>query len=215
MGQSGISAWKNKIVNEGILVAKGLLAHYNKDIIVDDGGKNPHTYFPVVFSLPHDARTYNLRIFRRYNDKPDTDKWYPSSKNHHAALNLNLEVASRSWGGFDHVLTIKRHVYTYTPTIESAALASPTGYQLIIYMRGGGGRFHLEGDLPSIMSPAIYHKTTTIYQCCSGKYKTIVSPKKSPKSTLKEINPIRLFCWVFFLLLVCMCLAKVDAQEAS
>merc|ERR1712187_951743 len=94
-------------------------------------------------------------------------------------------------GGIDPMLMIKRHVFSYTPTIESVALSSPVGDKIIIYIRGGGGRFHLEGNLPSIMSPVVYYKQTKIYECCSGKYKTIVTPKKSPKSTLKEINPTK------------------------
>ena len=180
-----IDDWKNNIVNNGILVAKGLMGHYNKDIIIDDGGKNPNTYYPVVFQLPHDSRTYNLRIFRLYHDKPDTDQWFKSSKSHHAALHLDLEAGSRQWGGIDGILAIKRHVYQYEKTIQSVALSSPVGDKLIIYIRGGGGRFHLEGNLPSIMSPKVYTKQTQIYVCCKGKYKTIVDPRKNPKTFLK------------------------------
>ena len=184
-----MTKWKNNIVNNGILVAKGLMGHYNKDIIIDDGGKNPNTYYPVVFQLPHDSRTYNLRIFRLYHDKPDTDQWFKSSKSHHAALHLDLEAGSRQWGGIDGILAIKRHVYQYEKTIQSVALSSPVGDKLIIYIRGGGGRFHLEGNLPSIMSPKVYTKKTQIYVCCSGRYKTIVDPKKNVKSFLKTVNP--------------------------
>ena len=187
--QNSIDKWKNQIVNDGILAAKGSMAHYNNDITIDSGGENPHTFFPVVFNLPHDSRTYTLRIFRHYSDKPHTDEWNKGQPDHHAGLHLDLEAGSRQWGGIDSMLTIKRHVYTYTPTIESVTLSSPGGYHLIVYIRGGGGRFHLEGNLPSIMTPNVYYSTTTIYKHESGKYETVVTPKKNPPSTLKKVNP--------------------------
>jgi len=87
------------------------------------------------------------------------------------------------------MMTIKRHVYQYTPTIESVTLSEPGGYHLIVYIRGGGGRFQLEGNLPSIMTPNVYYSKTTIYKHKSGEYKTVVTPKKNPSSTLKTVNP--------------------------
>ena len=82
-------------------------------------------------------------------------------------------------------MAIKRHVYQYEKTIQSVALSSPVGDKIIIYIRGGGGRFHLEGNLPSIMTPKIYTTKTQIYICCDGKYKTIVEPRVNPKDFLK------------------------------
>lgn len=175
---------------KGVLRMPGRYAHYTNDITIDDGGKHPHTFFPLTFAIPSDSQMYELCIRRVYSWKPDTDQWYTSSKNHHAGVSVCLNFMSRQWGGIPPYIDIKHHVWSYTPTIKSASLSSPVGNVLIIMIRGGGGNFIVEGNLPSIMSPKVYTKRTKIYECCNGRHQTWVQPQNGVTAMTSPCNGV-------------------------
>eukprot|EP00039_Didymoeca_costata_P020474 m.341364 g.341364 ORF g.341364 m.341364 type:complete len:443 (-) comp20055_c0_seq1:90-1418(-) len=173
---------------KGIFKMPGKYAHYTNDLVIDEGGKNPNIFFPLVFNVPGDAHMYELCIRRSYSWKPDTTAWYPQSTRHHAGLSMCVNFMSRQWGGMPPYIDIKHHLWSYTPTIKAVSLSSPTGYHLIVMIRGGGGRFIVEGNLPSILTPKVYTKNTKIYECCNGRHTTWVSPQSGVRAMTSPCN---------------------------
>ena len=50
-------------------------------------------------------------------------------------------------------------------------------YDVVVYLRGGGARYHLRGNMPSIMSPRIFYEADSItYNHSNAGYITRVSP---------------------------------------
>jgi hypothetical protein len=123
------------------------VVQYKRDIVFNGG---VDTFYPIVLPLPNNAKVQSL-VVRRIFSEQAPDLWHPSQPTHKGGLHLHVEVMNRSWGGMPGVLDIVRHATSYTRTVGKVDLTKPGGYDIVVWLRGGGATgalYHFEASFP-------------------------------------------------------------------
>jgi hypothetical protein len=112
-------------------------------------GGDSDKWYPVVFPIQQDGKLHKIVIYRKYFEQaPKNDPNWNNSPSHFGQLYVEIDHMHRMWGGAQKVLHVKRNVYTYTPSFGKAELDPVTGYNLNVWLKGGGALYHVEADMP-------------------------------------------------------------------
>ena len=121
-----------------------------------------------------------------------------------ATLYLEVEVNGGWWGGQDPHLDIKRHYWTYAPTV--AATIKHVGHTIgvAIYLRGGGddgAHYDIEttfdpasnngGRFKNVATPILNDKTLIFRHPSTNKYDVTISPIRGKQSWMAEKKPCK------------------------
>lgn len=124
------------------------------------------TFYPVVFSSITGSTFFGgqlTHVYRRYNDI--APPWYSST--HKGGLNVKLENYLAGWGGVICYMDIM-FSQTYAQVIADIQVAGPDTNTIIMWLRGGHAKYHLETTAPSVrINPVIgtfVHKEGTQYE---------------------------------------------------
>ena len=119
-----------------------------------------------------------------------------------ATLYLEVEVNGGWWGGQDPHIDIKRHYWTYAPTV--AATIEHVGHTIgvAIYLRGGGkdgAHYDIEttfdpasdkgGLFKSVATPILADNTLIFRDPTNTKWDVKISPLRGEQTWMKEKRP--------------------------
>ncbi|WP_069470350.1 hypothetical protein [Candidatus Marithrix sp. Canyon 246] len=164
--------------------------HVSNDGNVGIGTTNPkakldvngdaNTYYPVAIYTVSGGRVLNMQIWRTYYwTAPDT--W--NTKAHKGALMVELEMFGHSWGGNGNMYRIKNFFQQYSQVISKIERPGAPGYWTIVWLRGGGAKYVIEGDFDNVQNPKVYYKSTIIYDHKNDAWDVTVAPTTQVEQT--------------------------------
>ncbi|MCT4593598.1 MAG: hypothetical protein N4A57_04910 [Anaeromicrobium sp.] len=148
-------------------------------------GGDKDTFYPVIISKFDTSEMKDLIICRKYHE-PAPDTW--NTDTHRGGLRMDFtNVALGGWGG--HYVTYDVRIsQIYSNQVADYGVLSPDTSKFVVWLRGGGARYHLvQRSCFNISQVKVYLSTYT-YNPSSEKeseYNCVLKPK-----SINEINPI-------------------------
>jgi hypothetical protein len=153
---------------------KGL---YSKTFMVNG---EANTYYPVVIRTVSYGRVQNMQIWRHYSS-PAPSTWHTPT--HKGALMIELEMFGSAWGGNGNMYRIKNFFQQYSQVISKIERPRPAGYQTVLWLRGGGAQYVVEGDFEGVQGLKVYYEASKIYDHSQDKYDITVAPTTKIEQT--------------------------------
>jgi hypothetical protein len=136
-----------------------------------------NTYYPVAISTYSYGRVLNMQIWRGYSwTAPHT--W--NTPVHKGALMIELEMFGYTWGGNGNMYRIKNFYQAYSKIISKISRPNPSGFWTVLWLRGGGAKYAIEGDFEGVQNPKVYYKSGKIPNV---DYETTLTPTTTVEQT--------------------------------
>jgi hypothetical protein len=150
---------------------------YSKTFMVNG---DANTYYPVVISTKSYGRVLNMQIWRFYAwTAPHT--W--NTVTHKGSLVLELEMFGSKWSGNGNMYRIKNFYQGYSQVISKITRPGPSGFWTVLWLRGGGAKYAIEGDFEGVQNPNVYYESTKIADYDNNAYDETVAPTTTVEQT--------------------------------
>jgi len=149
---------------------------YSKTFMVNG---DANTYYPVAISTNTYGRVLNMQIWRGYHwTAPHT--W--NTATHKGNLVLELEMFGSTWNG-GNMYRIKNFYQAYSQVISKITRPNPSGFWTVLWLRGGGAKYAIEGDFEGVQNPMVYYESTKISDYDNDAYDETVAPTTTVEQT--------------------------------
>lgn len=186
---------KTKALNSSMLENHGTIAwlkdqsQYKDELTLVVKG-NSGMFYPIVFPIgaapTQRGMEHKLVIHREYSwQAPKKDSNWANSNSHFGFQYTEIDTLHNMWGGSAGFIQHKRNIYRYSRPYGGAELSSPGGYDLIVFLRGGGTKgavYKFWADMPLSSTDknrcVPLYKTTKIFDHSQNQYDRSISPKR-------------------------------------
>jgi hypothetical protein len=186
IGSQSVSYASNSGAVSGIGVStlRGLIG-YNSTSFYVNGDAN--TYYPVLISLGGQFGMNRYSISRGYSDPAP---WDPiGTGSHRGGLTLTFDASSDiAWGGNDKSWRIIQFAESYTNMV--AGMALPVTGGILVWLRGGGAYYSLQGPNGVNHSATVYLDG---YSAANGAFYERRTSLSNVDSEIRSKWPIRGF----------------------
>jgi hypothetical protein len=151
---------------------------YSKTFMVNG---DANTYYPVVIYTVSYGRVLNMQIWRECCSWPAPHTW--NTKTHKGALTVEIEMFGSGWAGDGNMYRIKNFFQQYSQVISKIERPRPSGYWTVIWLRGGGAKYVIEGDFDNVQNPKVYYESTIIDDRKNDAWDITVAPTTKVEQT--------------------------------